>query len=254
MRQSNEYLFKVAVVGTLDSGKSQLISSYVRDLEGTGVYKKTIGVDFRIKAVPVSEDVVKLQIWDIAGQERFNAMRAAYYRDAKGVVLTYSAKDRASFEALRGFYKEVHQKIPEAKIIVVGTHADAVDERQVRTEEAAAFAEKIGAEHFEVSLETQQNVSEAFDHLAKSMHAAETKAEDFVEKENVAQNVTSTSTSHTKVKVGLRTMHSREQHQVGFFQSAVNRITGNKSSDAEDKQGLGDGNDEVFSSINNDML
>lgn len=262
MRQSNEYLFKIAVVGTLNSGKSSLISGYVEGLKGLGTYKTTIGVDFKLKTVSVNEDVVKLQVWDIAGQERFKQMRASYYRNAKSVMLTYSAIDRESFAALSRFYEEAKELLPEAEFVVVGTHAECVDEREVPTEEAQAFAEQIGAKHFELSLKTKQNVSDAFDYLAHSMHATETKATpakasaaeavSSTEKENVVGNLPSTSTSYNEVKTGVRTMHFQEQHQVGLFQSVVSHFTGSGGVDSENT--LKDGNDEVYSSITNDML
>ena len=46
----------------------------------------TIGVDFKVKALTVDGNTVKLAIWDTAGQERFRTLTPSYYRGAQGVI------------------------------------------------------------------------------------------------------------------------------------------------------------------------
>ena len=49
----------------------------------------TIGVEFAAKTVKVSGKIVKLQIWDTAGQENFRSITRSYYRSAIGAFLVY---------------------------------------------------------------------------------------------------------------------------------------------------------------------
>ena len=55
-----------------------------RSNQFTDTYTKTIGVDFLEKALPVDAlgRKVRLQLWDTAGQEEFDALTRSYYRGA----------------------------------------------------------------------------------------------------------------------------------------------------------------------------
>merc|ERR1719219_2527568 len=60
----------------------------------------TIGVDFNIKTFSVEDKIVKLQIWDTAGQEKFAPVGSLYYRGANAVVVTYDITNRKTFDSV----------------------------------------------------------------------------------------------------------------------------------------------------------
>lgn len=71
-----DYLFKITLAGDSGVGKSNLLSRLTRD-EFKSDSKSTIGVEFatqpfNVRDTQTGEDkVVKLQIWDTAGQARY---------------------------------------------------------------------------------------------------------------------------------------------------------------------------------------
>ena len=65
-------------------------------------YKTTIGADFVRKTIPWEgheANKVKLQLWDIAGQDRFARLTRAYFNNAKGALVVCDVTRDGTFEA-----------------------------------------------------------------------------------------------------------------------------------------------------------
>ena len=94
---ANEAMFKLIMIGDSGTGKSCLLTRYVKD-EFEEEYKVTIGnsslksgVEFASKKLDIDENYrIKLQIWDTAGQESFRSIVKSFYRNAAAVILVYN--------------------------------------------------------------------------------------------------------------------------------------------------------------------
>jgi len=106
-----QHLYKVLVIGDYAVGKTSLIKRYC---EGyfTPNYKLTIGVDFAVKSVEWDEATnVSLQLWDIAGHERFGTMTRVYYKYAIAAIIVYDLSRPATFEAVAKWREDVNSKV-----------------------------------------------------------------------------------------------------------------------------------------------
>ena len=66
----DEFLYKILVIGELGTGKTSIIKRYVHQFFSEH-YRATIGVDFALKVINWDPNtVIRLQLWDIAGQVR----------------------------------------------------------------------------------------------------------------------------------------------------------------------------------------
>ena len=85
---SYSYLFKFIIIGDSAVGKSCLLKRFI-DKTFYKQFDTTIGVEFGAKFVSVKDKIIKLQLWDTAGQETFRAITKSYYRGAAGIILVY---------------------------------------------------------------------------------------------------------------------------------------------------------------------
>jgi len=115
-RRKRKRAIKVIVVGNSKCGKTSIINRYVKDVF-SNEYKYTIGCDYSMKEVNVTPDVqVRLQLWDIAGQDRFIHLSRAFYKKSAGAILVCDVTRAATLEAVRSWKKEIDKEmIPEAK-------------------------------------------------------------------------------------------------------------------------------------------
>lgn len=107
--QTEDYLFKIVLIGDSAVGKSNLLARFARD-EFYANSKSTIGVEFQTQKMEINGKEVKAQIWDTAGQERFRAVTSAYYRGAVGALLVYDISRRLTFDSVGRWLNELHSK------------------------------------------------------------------------------------------------------------------------------------------------
>lgn len=106
-----EHLYKVLVIGEFGVGKTSLIRRYTEGYFSPN-YKLTIGVDFALKSLDWDENTrVNLQLWDIAGHERFGHMTRVYYKYAIAAVIVFDLSRPATFDSVLKWSMDVHEKV-----------------------------------------------------------------------------------------------------------------------------------------------
>lgn len=128
------------------------------------VPQSTIGAAFTLK----SWNDKKLGIWDTAGQEKFAKLSAFYCRGAGAAILVFDVTSRASFDALSQYLQLLESSQPASPChkLLVGSKCDLAQEnpalREVSVEDAADYAQSLGASYTEVSAKTGENVTSLF--------------------------------------------------------------------------------------------
>ena len=85
----------------------------------------TVGVEFGSYLIKVEDKILKLQVWDTAGQESFKSITKIFYRGAHVVILTYSIINGLSFDNIKDWLKDVRaQCAPDVMLFIVGTKSD----------------------------------------------------------------------------------------------------------------------------------
>lgn len=171
MADSYDYLFRILLIGDSGVGKSCLLLRFA-DQSYTDSYISTIGVDFKIRTIEVEGKTIKLQIWDTAGQDRFRSITSTYYRGAHGIIIVYDVTESETFQNIKIWLAEIEKcASPTVKRLLVGNKCDLVGRRQVETETAQAYAQKLGISFLETSAKSSTNVEQAFVVLAEQIRA-----------------------------------------------------------------------------------
>ncbi|TDH70142.1 hypothetical protein CCR75_000163 [Bremia lactucae] len=80
-------ILKVLIVGNARCGKTSTIRRFTKN-EFKEEYVSTIGADFVEKIIRYDANLtISLQLWDIAGQDRFAKFTRGYFREARGAVI-----------------------------------------------------------------------------------------------------------------------------------------------------------------------
>jgi small GTP-binding protein len=157
-------VLKVLIVGDGNVGKTSLVRRYC-----TGMFSAsrvtTIGVDFQTQIVRLPQGEVKLSIWDLAGQDRFQVMRPGFYKGGRVAAMIYDVTDPDSFKDLGRWRQELIEVVPNQPMVIVGNKIDLP--RVQEAEEARAFADSIRAPYLETSAATGDGVDALFDTIAR---------------------------------------------------------------------------------------
>ena len=97
----------------------------------------TIGMEFHTKTLkllshpdtdpqfPAKTMNVKLSLFDTSGEERYHAVTACHYRNAKGTIIVYDVTNRESFKGVEHWLKETREiASQDCQIMILGNKTD----------------------------------------------------------------------------------------------------------------------------------
>tara|TARA_B100000902_G_C27186152_1_gene851459 strand:- start:496 stop:1158 length:663 start_codon:yes stop_codon:yes gene_type:complete len=166
-KKNNGYIdmvYKVVLLGECGTGKSCMAEQYVNEnFQNSSV--STIGVDFLSKLVECGDKLIKVQIWDTAGQEKFHNLICSYFRDCCMAIIVFDITDYKSFQKIDYWLSEfekftLHEK--RKPIMLVGSKCDAESMREVSKEEGIEKAMELGCEYIECSAKENINIEDVF--------------------------------------------------------------------------------------------
>ena len=118
------YLFKFVIVGDPGVGKTSLLLRFTDDYFSAD-HLATIGGDFKNKIINIENQLFKLHIWDIAGEENFRTTHRVYYKGARGVILIYDVTDQNSFKNVHYWLKQIERNANDSiRKVLVGNKCD----------------------------------------------------------------------------------------------------------------------------------
>lgn len=169
---------KVLVVGNVATGKTSVINRFARNKFSTD-YQTTIGVDFALKRVKAGGSELNVQLWDIAGQERFAGLSRIFYTHAVAAIIVYDVTARDTFDSVIKWKQDIDSKVflpsgARIPVLLLGNKADLLSETVQPCIPTSDLEDFLSANafyaHYLCSAKTGSNVKEACTHLVAKIH------------------------------------------------------------------------------------
>jgi len=165
------YIFRYIIIGDSYVGKSCILQKYIGNIFNQ-TQEATIGIDFGSKIININNLLIKLQIWDTAGQENFKSIIRSFYRGSIGVLLVYDITNRNSYNNIITWLDEIRSNNinVNCSIILIGNKLDKENNRVISTNEGEQFANENNLLFMETSALQNTNIENIFHELTNDIY------------------------------------------------------------------------------------
>ncbi|KAM3141938.1 hypothetical protein pb186bvf_006024 [Paramecium bursaria] len=182
---------KVVIIGDVGVGKTSITNVFVSESFDVNE-KSTCGAAFQTKiciyenskfTFQVSNDYI-FQIWDTAGQEKYQSLISLYYKDAQVALLVFDITDPKSFERINIWVNDLRDRKDELIMILVGNKSDLTGYQQVGYDQIKSYADSQNCEFRIVSAKTNEGIQDLFQFVAQKVQNHQPQAKSEMKKTN----------------------------------------------------------------------
>ena len=174
MTDSSSYqdlCFKIILIGDSDVGKTSILKYYTKRIFKDST-QSTIGVDFETKFVDINDKTIRIALWDTAGQEKYRATTANYYKNSSACFVVFDLTNIDSFNHLEMWIKFFcdNSGIKEKEnIVILGNKSDLREERKISEEQINEYINKKKFIYYETSAKNGENIDKCFKDIAEKL-------------------------------------------------------------------------------------
>ena len=166
---SNSESIKIVLIGESGVGKTSIISQFVNQVFQEDVETSSSGTYNSKTLIYDNNKVLKLEIWDTAGQEKYRSLASMFYKEASAAILVYDITRKDSFEQIQQYWaSQIKENSPSNIILALcGNKSDLIEEEKVDEEEARNYAKEINALFYPTSAKNDSGITDLFLQIAK---------------------------------------------------------------------------------------
>ena len=166
---SNSESIKIVLIGESGVGKTSIISQFVNQVFQEDVETSSSGTYNSKTLIYDNNKVLKLEIWDTAGQEKYRSLASMFYKEASAAILVYDITRKDSFEQIQQYWaSQIKENSPSNIILALcGNKSDLIEEEKVDEEEARNYAKEINAIFYPTSAKNDSGITDLFLQIAK---------------------------------------------------------------------------------------
>ncbi len=161
--QTCDYTVKVIFIGDTNTGKTSVLHKIQNPGQNAISVERTstIGVEFGAFVKNFDNKIIKYNIWDTAGQEKFRSITTSFYKNAAIAILFCDLTQYSTYKSLRTWLKDIETFAPETvSILLVGNKSDLVNKREVDQHIIHNFARNYNLQYIEISVVTGERVDD----------------------------------------------------------------------------------------------
>lgn len=167
-----EFCFKIVISGNSGVGKTSIVkyeisNSFSEDTTTTLVF------DHYWKNYEMNGKVIRLQIWDMTGNETYEDLMKNFYRSSLCIIIVFSLDNLPSFDYLNKWMTEIRGKNEQEWpiLVLIGNKSDNDKERKISREVIEEYCKNNNIEnYFETSAKTGEGIHELFKTVVKELY------------------------------------------------------------------------------------
>ena len=192
---------KIILLGDSNVGKTSIIRCF-NDDPYNKYQQKPLGLENYNYVIKIQNIIIRMQIWDTAGQEKFDALTLNYYKNTNVAIFVYAINDINSFNKIEQWDSQLNDKnilnndninkeninnVQQSKSnknlikVLLGNKKDLENERKVSYEQGKKLSEEKNFEFFkEISCNSEINekgennnideIIDLFDNIGKKVY------------------------------------------------------------------------------------
>ena len=163
---------KICMLGGFAVGKTSLVARFVHSIF-SDKYHSTVGVKIDKKPIVVDGQDMNLMLWDVNGQDDYQAVQASHLRGMSGYLLVVDGTRRATLETAKQVHEKAIATVGQVPFLLLLNKADLGTQWEVDEKEFMKLVEQ-GWRIVRTSAKTGDGVEAAFQAIARAMLARHT--------------------------------------------------------------------------------
>ncbi len=158
---------KIGMLGAFATGKTSLTQQFVQRVFSER-YLTTVGVRVDRKVCDVGGQQLSMVIWDLHGEDHFQAVRTSYLRGMSGYLLVADGTRPSTLETAIELQARAASVVPDAPFVLLLNKKDLTDQWRLPIDPVDELIKQGWTVH-STSAKTGEHVEESFMWLAERM-------------------------------------------------------------------------------------
>ena len=162
--------FNISILGESYVGKTSLVE-IITGFDFNPSKIATVGIEHSFLNKEFDGKMRRFQIFDTAGQEKYQSLSASTIQVADGYILVFDVGRKNTLELINKWIKYINDYVEVDKkvIILIGNKID-IENREISEEEGKKFAQSKNFKYFETSAKDNIGVEKAFNEIIKDIY------------------------------------------------------------------------------------